>query len=76
MATNKVENKVEELKEELKEDNTDVVVVESESKVRKIVTTVLKGVALVATGFVGFLLGRHIGNDSSNEDSNEENTEE
>ena len=73
---NNVESKVEELKEELKENNTEVVVAESESKVRKYVTYALKGLALLATGAVGFLLGRGFGNKDDDTENQETTTEE
>lgn len=75
MEKKNVENKVEELKEELKENNTEAVVVESESKVRKYVTYALKGLALLATGAVGFFIGRGFGN-KDDDTENQETTEE
>lgn len=76
MEKKNVENKIEELKDELKENNTEAIVVESESKVRKYVTYALKGLALLATGAVGFLLGRGIGNGKDDEEDHNETTEE
>ena len=70
-----IENKVEELKEELKSDKTETIVNE-DSKVRKIVTWCLKGVALVATGVVGFFIGQHVGGDKDEDNAQEEKTEE
>lgn len=70
-----IENKVEELKEELKSDKTETIVNE-DSKVRKIVTWCLKGVALVATGIVGFFIGQHVGGDKDEDNVQEEKTEE
>lgn len=70
-----IESKVEELKEELKSDKTETIVNE-DSKVRKIVTWCLKGVALVATGVVGFFIGQHVGGDKDEDNAQEEKTEE
>lgn len=73
MEKKNVENKVEELKEELKNDAE--VVVEDNSKVRKIVKTVLSGVALVATGIVGFFIGRGTAGKDDEEDQTTETNE-
>jgi len=76
MSNKEIENKVDELKEELKNEKTETVVNE-DSKVRKIVTWCLKGVALVATGLVGFFVGQHIGGDKDDDETHdEEKTEE
>lgn len=64
-----MKDKVDKLKEELGGNQTELVVNE-ESKVRKVVTWVLQGVALVATGLVGFFIGQHVGGDKD-EDTNE-----
>lgn len=75
MEKKNVENKVEELKEELKND-AEVVVTESESKVRKYITYALKGLALLATGAVGFFIGRGFGNKDDDTENQETTTEE
>ena len=76
MEKKNVESKIEELKEELKENNTEVVVTESESKVRKYITYALKGLALLATGAVGFFIGRGIGNGKDDEEDQTTETNE
>lgn len=74
MAT-KVENKVEELKEELKENNAENVITEGENnKLRKIITIALNGLAFVATGVIGFFIGRGTANNGNDDESQEENT--
>lgn len=70
-----IEKKVEELKEELG-DKTETVV-EEESKLHKVIGYALKGLALVATGLVGFFVGQHIGGgNNETETQEEEKTEE
>ena len=76
MEKKNVENRIEELKEELKKNNTETVATEDNSKVRKIIKTVLQGVALVATGIVGFFIGRGIGNGKDDEEDQTTETNE
>lgn len=70
-----MENKIEELKEELENDKTETIVNAEDSKVKKVITYCLKGLALVATGVVGFFIGRGIGG-KDEDDTQEEKTEE
>lgn len=69
-----MENKVGELKEEL--EGKKEVVVDENNKVRKVITYALKGLALVATGLIGFFVGQHVGGDKDENDAQEEKTEE
>ena len=69
--TNVNETKVEDLKEKevpKMEEVTTETVVQEESKVRKIITYGLKGLALIATGVVGFILGRTTAGNNSEDD--------
>lgn len=68
--TNVNETKVEDLKEKEvpKMEETTETVVQEESKVRKIITYGLKGLALIATGVVGFILGRTTAGSNSEDD--------
>lgn len=70
-----MENKIEELKEELENNKTETIVSAEDSKVKKVITYALKGLALVATGIVGFFIGRGIGGKDEDE-TQEEKTEE
>lgn len=50
-------------------------VVEPESKGQKIVKWVLRGLAIVASGIGGFILGRATGKDDDDSEGTEETTE-
>lgn len=76
MSNKEMENKLEELKDELKESKTEAIITTEDSKVKKVITYALKGLALVATGVVGFFIGRGIGGKDEDEDTQEEKTEE
>ena len=69
-----MENKIEELKDELENNKAETIISTEDSKVKKVITYALKGLALVATGVVGFFIGRGIG--GKDEDTQEEKTEE
>lgn len=72
-----MENKVDELKEELETNKTEEKIISAENgKVRKVITYVLKGVALVATGVVGFFIGRGISGKDEDDTQEEKTTEE
>lgn len=75
MATNKVDDKVKELEKDLKENNTENVITEGENnKFRKIITIALKGIAVVATGVIGFFIGRGTASNGNDDEGQEENT--
>ena len=67
-------NKVDELKEEL--GGKPETVVDENNKVRKVVTYALKGLALVATGLIGFFVGQRVGGGKDEDDAQDEKTEE
>lgn len=71
-----IENKVDELKEELKNDKTEEIICEEGGKVKKVITYCLKGLALVATGVVGFFIGRGISGKDEDNTQEEKTTEE
>lgn len=77
MSNKNTDTKIEELKEEPKTNESKELVIQEDSKIRKIVTIALTGLAAVATGIAGFILGRRSGNDDGDEESaQEEKTEE
>lgn len=79
---NATETKVEDLKEDTTVNevtNNPEVIVEEDSKLKKIVKITLKTLAVIATGAVGFILGRVTGNhndDDDGEDNEPEKIEE
>ena len=70
-----IENKVDELKEELKNDKTEEIISEEGGKVKKVIIYCLKGLALVATGVVGFFIGRGISGKDEDDNTQEETKE-
>ena len=71
---NTTEQKLEDIVD--KEEPKTEIVVQEDSKLRKVVTYCLKGLAFIATGVVGFFIGRGTAKGSSDDDENDEENEE
>ena len=67
--------KNQEIKEEELKKNEDALIVNDESKVRKFIKWGLSGLAVVATGVLGFFIGRNSVGDDDEESKTEEKTE-